>query len=139
MLIHTVLCRVFPAAEEAASLQLRQSGNTAFKEGRLSEALALYYQAASHNPQDHALFNNISLTALRNGDPHQAGVCWGVLCCVVVWCAGVVCCDVMCWSVVCWDVSCYLTAGLKTAQLQQTTLSCVLIAGHACCTRVNKH
>lgn len=79
-----------PAAEEATSLQLRQAGNTAFKEGRLSEALLLYYQAASHNSQDHALFNNISFAALKNGDPHQ--VC-GV-CCSEVW-GGVGCCDVM--------------------------------------------
>jgi hypothetical protein len=52
-------------------LELRQAGNAAFKEGRLSEALRLYYQAAGHNPQDYALFNNISLVALKNADPHQ--------------------------------------------------------------------
>ena len=61
------------SAEEARSLELRQQGNGAFKEGRLEEALELYWEAASHNPQDYALFNNISLVALKQGDAHQVG------------------------------------------------------------------
>lgn len=53
-------------------MELRQAGNTAFKEGRLPEALRLYYEAAGHNPQDYALFNNISLVAVKMGETHQA-------------------------------------------------------------------
>lgn len=82
-LSHRCCCAV---AEEATSLELRQTGNAAFKEGRLSEALQLYHQAAAHNPQDFALFTNISLAALKNGDPQQVchtvcTVCGAVLCC----------------------------------------------------------
>jgi len=67
------VCVLCCPAEERSSLDLRQQGNTAFKEGRLAEALQLYYRAASHNPQDYALFNNLSLVALRMGDPHEVG------------------------------------------------------------------
>jgi hypothetical protein len=64
----------YPAAQEAKALEHRQSGNTAFKEGRLADALGHYYDAVGHNPQDCALFNNISLAALKMGDPHQVHV-----------------------------------------------------------------
>lgn len=104
-----------PAAEEATSLQL----NTAFKEGRLSEALRLYYQAASHNPQDHALFNNISFAALKNGDPHQV-------------------CDMSCAALCCAAVCAMLshTPGPACLTVPHMEMLCVFGARHACCRRV---
>jgi hypothetical protein len=62
------------AAEEAQSLVLRQQGNEAFKAGQHQQALAFYWQAVSHNPEDYALFNNISLAALKMGDVSQVWV-----------------------------------------------------------------
>lgn len=67
-------CRVVAAAEESQALGLRQKGNDAFKAGQLQQALDFYWQAVSHNPQDYALFNNISLVALKKGDVKQVGV-----------------------------------------------------------------
>lgn len=64
-------------------MDLRQQGNDAFKAGQLQQALNYYWQAVEHNPQDYALFNNISLVALKMGDPKQvrancahAAGCW---------------------------------------------------------------
>lgn len=65
------------AAEETRSAALRAQGNAAFKAGQLQEALDLHWEAVKANPQDHALFNNISLAALRLGDAKQ--VCVHVL------------------------------------------------------------
>jgi hypothetical protein len=64
---------VIAAAEESQALGLRQQGNDAFQAGRLQEALDYYWQAVSHNRQDYALFNNISLVALKKGDVKQVG------------------------------------------------------------------
>lgn len=50
---------------------LRESGNAACKAGQLRQALDLYWQAARQNPQDFAVFNNISVTALRLGDARE--------------------------------------------------------------------
>lgn len=67
-------CVVISVAEEAKSAALRARGNAAFKAGQLQEALDLYWEAVLSNPQDYALFNNISLAALRLGDLKQVGV-----------------------------------------------------------------
>jgi hypothetical protein len=48
----------------------------------LADALGHYYDAVGHNPQDCALFNNISLAALKMGDPHQVREC----CCPLLPC-----------------------------------------------------
>jgi hypothetical protein len=53
---------------------LRQQGNEAFKAGQHQEALDFYWQAVGHNPEDYALFNNISLVALKMGDFSQVWV-----------------------------------------------------------------
>lgn len=52
---------------------LRQQGNEAFKAGQHQQALDLYFQAVAHNPEDYALFNNISLAALKMGDFGKVG------------------------------------------------------------------
>ena len=56
------------SVEESQSLLLRQQGNEAFKAGQHQQAIDLYWQAVSKNPEDYALFNNISLAALKLGD-----------------------------------------------------------------------
>lgn len=54
--------------EEAQALVLRQQGNEAFKAGQYQQAVDFYWQAVGHNPQDYAVFNNISLAALKLGN-----------------------------------------------------------------------
>jgi Flp pilus assembly protein TadD len=56
------------ADDEARSLELRQQGNSAIKQGELHQTLAWYWQAATLNPSDTALLNNISLVYLKQGD-----------------------------------------------------------------------
>jgi Flp pilus assembly protein TadD len=59
------------ADDEARSLELRQQGNAAFKQGELHQALAWYWQAITLNPGDTAVLNNISLACLKQGDVQQ--------------------------------------------------------------------
>ncbi|KAF6250689.1 hypothetical protein COO60DRAFT_1646284 [Scenedesmus sp. NREL 46B-D3] len=58
--------------DEARSLELRQQGNAAFKQGKLHQALAYYWQAAALHPGDTALLNNISLACFKQGNIQQA-------------------------------------------------------------------
>ncbi len=53
---------------------LRQQGNEAFKAGQYQQATDFYWQAVGHNPQDYAVFNNISLAALKLGDYSQVSL-----------------------------------------------------------------
>jgi hypothetical protein len=68
-------CKLSPvflqAEDEARSLELRQQGNAAFKQGELHQALAWHWQAVALNPGDSALLNNISLACLKQGDVQQ--------------------------------------------------------------------
>ncbi len=53
---------------------LRQQGNEAFKAGEYQQAIDFYWQAVCQNPQDYAVFNNISLATLKLGDYNQASL-----------------------------------------------------------------
>jgi hypothetical protein len=74
-LVVLVLVGTCCAEEEAQGLGLRQQGNDAYKAGELRQALKLYWKAAQHNPQDYALYSNISLVALKLGDAKEVRCC----------------------------------------------------------------
>jgi tetratricopeptide (TPR) repeat protein len=74
LLTCTVHAAVLTAEQEAQADGLRQQVNEAFKAGQYQQAIDCYWQAVSHNPQDYALYNNISLAALKLGDIEQVGL-----------------------------------------------------------------
>ena len=55
-------------ADESAAAALRERGNTSFKGGEYEAAVEHYWAAARLNPQEPALFNNLSLAYLKMGD-----------------------------------------------------------------------